>query len=301
MTPAEFVALRTWSILRRVQVLGASFGEESLTDLIVLDMLPHQRARSFRLIPTTKRQEASFGADLFVAVQHRPGRWSGFALQAKKLFPNGRYKALDGSPKCVNQLKKLEQCARQLGVLPLYLLYNCTNDAQLRQYWSCPLPFVADQLGCTIVPSWHILRIIQSNPAPTFAEVHRLSPSMLWRCAFDCPFAEKRLEQLAICTPHLDTIRPSDPDDTFTSAYDWSFGPQITAWPERLLRGSKAELTFEEFDEIRREHSETDDVDSRRTPQRSAGAERVPVYPTRLLIVDQPEGSPAGLEDPQRP
>ena len=87
MTPAERVAQRTWSTLGRAQQLRARFGEETLTDLLVLDMLPHQRTRGFWLRPTTKHAEHWCGADLFVAVRHPTGRWSRFALQAKKLCP----------------------------------------------------------------------------------------------------------------------------------------------------------------------------------------------------------------------
>ena len=153
MTPAEYVAQRTWSILGRAKALRARFGEESLTDLLVLDMLPHQRARGFWLSPTTKQEEASCGADLLVAVRHRTGRWSRFVLQAKKLYPGDDYRMLNGGQKCFEQLDKLERCARQLRALPLYLLYNHTNSAQASQHWRCTQPFAAEQLGCTLVPS----------------------------------------------------------------------------------------------------------------------------------------------------
>ena len=55
MTPAEHVAQRTWSTLGRANRLRARFGEETLTDLLVLDMLPHRRARGFWLLSTTKK------------------------------------------------------------------------------------------------------------------------------------------------------------------------------------------------------------------------------------------------------
>lgn len=46
LTPAERVAQRTWSTLGRAKELRARFGEETLTDLLVLGKLPHQRART---------------------------------------------------------------------------------------------------------------------------------------------------------------------------------------------------------------------------------------------------------------
>ena len=99
MTPAERVAQRTWSTLGLAKQLRARFGEETLTDLLVLDMLPHRHAKGFWLLPTTKPAEALCGADLFVAVRHQTGRWSRFALQAKKLYPNDSYPMLNGGAK----------------------------------------------------------------------------------------------------------------------------------------------------------------------------------------------------------
>ena len=97
MTPAERAADRTWTTLRLAKQLRARFGEEALTDLLVLDMLPHQRARGFWLRPTTKPAEHRWGADLFVAVRHGTGRWSRLALQAKKLDPtHDCYRMLNG-------------------------------------------------------------------------------------------------------------------------------------------------------------------------------------------------------------
>ena len=291
MTPAEFVAQRAWSILGRARALDARFGEESLTDLLVLDMLAYQRARSFRLNPTTKHQEAALGADLFVAVRHWTGRWSRLALQAKKLFPSEKYEGLGGRRKCGKQLRKLERCARQLRALPLYLLYNYTTSAQLSQYWRCPMSFTADQLGCTLVPSWHISQLIQCKHPPTFAQAHRVRQSMPWRCAFDCPLAEEKLLQLALPTSPSDTTRTSDAGDTVNPAYDRSFEAQATAWLGRLLRESATELTFEAFDDIRGELSGSDDVSTSGIPQQSASPEEGLLYPSRLLIVDGAEES----------
>ena len=46
MTPAEYVAQRTWNTLAHAQALRARLGEETLTDLLMLDMLPHRRVKS---------------------------------------------------------------------------------------------------------------------------------------------------------------------------------------------------------------------------------------------------------------
>ncbi len=130
MTPAERVAQRTWYTLGRANQLRVRFGEESLTDLLLLDMLPHQHTRGFLVVPPTKRDEGWCGADLLVAVRHQTGRWSLYALQAKKLYPEDRYRMLDRVSKSRTQLGKLECFARRYLALPLYLLYNHTNTVR---------------------------------------------------------------------------------------------------------------------------------------------------------------------------
>ena len=289
MTPAESVAHRTWSILGRARALRSRFGEESLTDLLVLDMLPYQHARGFWLSPTTKHEEASCGADLLVAVRHPTGRWSRLALQAKKLYTEDNYRMLNGGRKCFEQLRKLERCARHLRALPLYLLYNHTNGALASQHWRCPQPFAVEQLGCTLVPSWHVRQMIRGRPPRTFDQAHRISQSMLWRCAFDCPDAEKLVVQSAFRTSHRDASKPLDGDDDGTCEYDWSFEPQATAWPGWLLNKSTTELTLEEFDQIRSDLSGPNDAATLGPRQEPTCFEDNPLYPARLLVVDQLE------------
>ena len=155
MTPAERVAQRTWYTLGRANQLRVRFGEESLTDLLLLDMLPHQHTRGFLVVPPTKRDEGWCGADLLVAVRHQTGRWSLYALQAKKLYPEDRYRMLDRVSKSRTQLGKLECFARRYLALPLYLLYNHTNTVEPSEHWHCRQPFAERQLGCTLVPSCH--------------------------------------------------------------------------------------------------------------------------------------------------
>ena len=283
MTPAERVAERTWSTLGRAKQLRGRFGEETLTELLVLDMLPHQRARGFWLRPTTKHVEGWCGADLFVAVRHKTGRWSRFALQAKKLYPNDSYPMLNGGPKCTSQLDKLERFARQLHALPLYLLYNHSNTVQPSQHWHCSQPFAVGQLGCTLVPSWHIRRMINCPPPRNFDLAHNVSQSRLWRCAFDCPHAEKALIKMAFRTRHRD---PNTPHAEHRQ-YDWRFEPMEAAWPERLFRTSMEQLTRKDVDQIRSELSEFYRSVASAAPRESIRSDERWLYPERFLIVDR--------------
>ncbi len=283
MTPAERVAERTWSTLGLANQLRARFGEETLTDLLVLDMVPHQHAKGYWLLPTTKPAEASCGADLFVAVRHKNRRWSRFALQAKKLYPNDSYPMLNRGRKCADQLNKLERFARQLHALPLYLLYNHSNTAQRSRHWHCSRRFAVGQLGCTLVPSWHIRRMISRPPPRGFDLAHSVSQSRPWRCAFDCRDAEKALLQMAFRAGH-----PS-PDTPFDGhrQYDWPFEPMEAAWPERLFGTSKTQLTRKDVDQIRSDLSEFYRSVADDARRESIGSYERWLYPARLLMVDQ--------------
>ncbi len=281
MTPAERVAERTWSTLGRARQLRVRFGEETLTDLLVLDMLPHERARGFWLRPTTKRAEASCGADLFVAVRHPTGRWSRFALQAKKLYPDDdRYRMLNRVKESIDQLGRLERFARQLHALPLYLLYNHSNTAQPSEHWHCPRSFDMRQLGCTLVPSWHIREMLHRSPPRNFDHAHKIIQSRPWRCAFDCPDAETTLRQMAFRAGHRGPHTALD----VHRQYDWRFEPMETGWPEGLFRTSRTQLTRKDVDQIRRNLSEVGLAAA--AHREFIEPEERWLYPARLLIVD---------------
>lgn len=127
------------------------------------------------------------GADLLVVVRLRTGFVSCLALQAKRLHTkDDLYQSLTGGAKCTDQLKTLDHFARQVGAWPLYLLYNHWEAAQSR-HWHCPEDFNERQLGCALVPIWHIWHMMSRNRRDRgFNLAHSVDQSRLWRCAFDC-------------------------------------------------------------------------------------------------------------------
>lgn len=214
-------------------------------------------------------------------MRHPTGRWSLYALQAKKLYPDDRYQMLNRVTESLDQLDKLERFARQLHALPLYLLYNHPDTAECSQHWHCKQPFAERQLGCTLVPSWHIRRLLRRPPPPrNFDSAHKVKQARPWRCAFDCPIADQQLIQMGFRDRH------SYPDTPFDEhrQYDWRFEPMEAAWPERLFHTSGIQLTRKDMDQIRNDVSRSVAEDARRESTRSD--ERW-LYPARLLIVDR--------------
>ena len=301
MTPAEHIAQRTWSILGRANMLRYRFGEETLTDLLMLDMLPHRRARGYWLLSTTKIAEASCGADLFIAVRHRTGLWSRFAVQAKKLYSNGEYMTLNGGRKCAEQLDKLEQFAQQFCALPFYLLYNHSSKVQPSKHWHCVQPFEEEQLGCTLVPSWHIRRMILHRPPRDFDLAHKIRQSLPWRCVFDCPAAEALLFQMMFGRPHCDPNESSGGEASDTRQYDGYYEPLQATWPEWLFHTSMTQLTVEDIDQIRNDLIELNRSRARDALREitSSDYDGSPLYPARLLIVDQLEEPTDRPPDPR--
>jgi len=95
MTPAERIASDIWRRLGQADLFGARLGEETLTDLLVLDMLPHRSVNAFTIHHPTRPQESLIGADLLMCIRYPGGSGRRLALQAKKLYPTGRYYARD--------------------------------------------------------------------------------------------------------------------------------------------------------------------------------------------------------------
>lgn len=127
--------------------------------------------------------------------------------------------------------------------------------------------------------------IYRSSPRD-FDLAHNVSQSRPWRCAFDCPDAETELVQMGFRAGHhsLDT-----PLDRYRQ-YDWPFEPMEAAWPERLFRTSRTQLTRKDVDQIRRGLSEFNRFVADDASRESIGSNERWLYPARLLIVDSSVG-----------
>ena len=204
MTPAESIAADTWRRLGQADSLGARLGEETLTDLLILDMLPHGRTNGFRIHHPTRAQESVIGADLLLCIRYPGGSGRRLALQAKKLYPNtGRYDALahrDASG--ATQIDKLDTFARRWGAVPAYLLYNHLDRLPAHTpHWYCCRAHDRTQLGCTLVPAWCIRHAIRVRGGRTFEAIHADEKVRPWRCVFDCERPIEQVDELSLLRP----------------------------------------------------------------------------------------------------
>ena len=93
-TVAERIAESTWNRLRESRRLHVRLGEETLTDLLILDFLVSAPSHNIRFIQTTKPKEAVQGTDLEIWVRYGGNAADIYAVQAKKLH-EGNYNCLN--------------------------------------------------------------------------------------------------------------------------------------------------------------------------------------------------------------
>ena len=190
-TIAERIAESVWNRLGESWRLHVRLGEETLTDLLVLDFSTSALSHNIKLLQTTKPQEAVQGTDLVVCVRRGTNNADIYAIQAKKLHRR-RYNCLDGT-----QMNTLENYARKSRAIPLYLLFNHVDYRVLNpSYWHCCQPRDERQFGCTLVPSWRIREAISNHGCRTFGYIHSDRAALPWRCAFDCPNSRVMWDQI---------------------------------------------------------------------------------------------------------
>ena len=188
-TVAERIAESTWNRLRASQDLDVRLGEETLTDLLVLDFSMSVPRHNIKFFQTTKTEEAVQGTDLVIYVRRGADNADIYAVQAKRLSVAGRYDHLNhrSGKTQQRQIDVLEQYAEEQRAIPLYLLFNYVA-AQSAPCWHCCQQTIdRRQFGCTLVPSWRIREAISTYGCRTFDYIHSDRAALPWRCAFACP------------------------------------------------------------------------------------------------------------------
>lgn len=235
-TPAERISEDTWNRLKQAQEFEVRLGEETLTDILTLDFARLAGPQEIRLFQTPKPKEATQGTDLEVFLNTGRGTAIRYAIQAKKLYPGKGYIHINAKAGKSGryQIDLLEGHAKSVGAIPFYLLYNYIDNANTSECWSCCQSSVDEsQLGCTLVPSWHVRKAIRRRGRRTFDFLHSDPESLPLRCRLKCPNRspwEIRRESLLHGLPLL-----ADLDASFPEPYSWvSFEPRERGWPEWL-------------------------------------------------------------------
>jgi hypothetical protein len=166
--------------MRKSASLGMSLSEETLTEWALYNIALKHQGQNLTVELATKPEEKKHGADWEWWLV-RGTKTIGFRVQAKRLFPNGRYQSLFKSKSNpYEQLDKLVSAAGQDGLIPLYCFFNfnhpfgqfvkakntCNHKYRRPSFWGCALAFPdqvktaqSDQLTKLrpILTPWHQL------------------------------------------------------------------------------------------------------------------------------------------------
>ena len=159
------------------------FGEETITDLLLMD-LHSQGSPLVRFTQTTKPTEAKSGTDFELWLGSEGKGWFRCAVQAKRLdLRTNRYPSLSQSNQHGRQIDLLENYAKANRAASLYCLYNHTDDADGKQHWHCGTgPVDLTQFGCSITPSSNIREAINKRGSRNFKSIHEMTSTLPWRC-----------------------------------------------------------------------------------------------------------------------
>ena len=189
MTTPERISKSIWKKVKKSWKYNLRLGEETFTDFLSVDMADYA-PENVKLFKTTKREEAQQGTDLEIILNFDEHNFVHLAIQAKKLYPSGKYPYLNTRVRGTEeyQIKILEKYSKLAGAIPLYLFYNYVDDNhEVRQRWHCGQRIKIKQLGCTLVPSWRIWKAIAYPECRTFMSIHLWESALPWRCLFGCP------------------------------------------------------------------------------------------------------------------
>lgn len=186
----EQLAEATWERLGLAYWLGCSQGEETITDINILE-LKRNLYSDLLVLPTTKTEEREKGFDLDLWIGSDYKGWWRYIVQSKKLYvATNSYKALRHKVddiKNIYQIDVLEEFAKNnKKAIPIYCFYNYSENPSLSSYWHCNKPIQEKQLGCSVVPLSIVKDAHKSGNSKTFESLHSVL-AFPWRCLVCCP------------------------------------------------------------------------------------------------------------------
>jgi hypothetical protein len=166
-----------WRRMDKARTVGMSLSEETLTECALYNVALAHQGTKIIIHLATKPEEKKHGADWEWWLV-RGGRGFGFRVQAKRLFPNGRYQSLCKSG--YQQLDTLVSASKNAGLVPLYCFFNfaitldqfsgfknsCSHAYHGPSFWGCALAFPANVKKAqsneltklsSIISPWHFL------------------------------------------------------------------------------------------------------------------------------------------------
>jgi hypothetical protein len=145
---------QVWNRMAKAASVSITLSEEPITETALCEMaLARLGDSAIAITLATKPQEARHGGDWEWWLTAGSIGIS-FRVQAKRLFPNGRYQSLlKPAPHEYQQLETLRAAARRDGHVPLYCFFNfdhptatftrwdgdCRHSYHMPSFWGCTL------------------------------------------------------------------------------------------------------------------------------------------------------------------
>jgi hypothetical protein len=161
------LAIYTWTQIRRSRSVNYQLKEETLTDMIILELKRRFSSQIFTK-EFTKPQEGVNGAD-WEWWFNSGSQWIGFRVQAKIINSNSNefehlhYRNRNTG---IYQCDKLIQnaLAQPIPRIPLYCLYLQTPDLSLLTNWICgTYPQNRRLWGCSLISAFEVKKLRSSN------------------------------------------------------------------------------------------------------------------------------------------
>lgn len=188
----EDITRRIWSDINLSNRYRTIYGEETITDSILLE-LAKQNYFNIRILQTPKLSEAIKGTDWEWYVGSYKYGWIRYAIQAKKLNPktyiyDSLYHKVGNKTNNSYQMDILRTFSNANGAVALYNFYNYFPNATKVDHWNCSKDFEKELLGWTFTPLKNVELAIKTNGNRTFDKIHHFKESLPIRCLFTCPY-----------------------------------------------------------------------------------------------------------------
>jgi hypothetical protein len=251
------LAAWTWRKIQAASELGVAFGEETITESLLLKLAERHAGRGFRIRAYTKPEEGRgtaatgglpTGADWAFWFASPSGKGIELRIQAKRQFPSGQYKSLDGNGQQIRDLAA--NCGR---AIPMYVLYNGPSNFDARgAQWSrlacssgCSPRFRGQSTwGCAVAP-------VSAIPAKSGPFPSELKPLRPWHCLVcECSGSQPgagslpdKVARLANGLYRYPSVSNGGSDDNTT------FEPhdEVPEWVGWLKRSENAEPNWADF------------------------------------------------------
>ncbi len=162
------VSKRTWDLLRNAKDFEFNIGEETITDINLLELKIRQPAAIITK-QVSRYNESQLGADWIWAIVGRTGATFVLYVQAKKLFTrSNRYESLIDSTNPFHQVDNLIRNQFYYNILgihmyPIYVFYNYFNNHPRKITCNCINVMDSNLAGCSYADAIQIRALIASG------------------------------------------------------------------------------------------------------------------------------------------